>query len=165
MHFIPTSVSYTRMQIQLHDNGSQGEMNNDYFSIEDRYKLLAHKCGAWSTLNEVFSKLLLEVAIAGNDDLQAVVKRYAFLERYICMIFSSTIQYEFQAKYTEIYSTDKNFERTLYLVLCCYENSNWVLASLPISNGRPMKNTDAIRQYIEDLPNMFTTEKAILTRA
>ncbi len=94
MYFIPASFSYPRMQIQLRDNGSQGEMNNDYFSIEDRYRPLAHKCGAWYTLNEVFSKLLLKVATARNDDLQAVVKRYAFLEKNLCIIFSSNIHYE-----------------------------------------------------------------------
>ena len=273
MHFIPASVSYTRMQIQLRDNGSQGgiifdteadtlstankldcgnfddmlrkafehenidslykangmqpicirhpklalfltgtpgqlsallehsekglpnrilaytyrsetkwkEMNDDYFSIEDLYKPLAHQvvlmnkfCEAnpvifhlrrtqWNTLNEIFSKLLMEVAMEGNDDLQAVVKRYAFLVMRISMIFSRIRQYESQVTDTEIYSTDEDFERALHLVLCCYEHNKLVLASLPIPNGRPLKNPDSIRQYIEDLPSVFTTEEAILT--
>lgn len=41
----------------------------------------------WDKLNKTFSRLLEEVALEANDDLQAVVKRYAFMVMIRVLMF------------------------------------------------------------------------------
>ncbi len=57
--------------------------------------------------------MLSEVALEGNDDLQAVVKRYAFLVMRISMIQTRIRQFEANDLSPEIYCTDTDFECSL----------------------------------------------------
>ena len=65
----------------------------------------------------------------GNDDLQAVVKRYAFLVMRISMIQTRIRQFEANDLSPEIYCIDADFERSLQIVLCCYEHSRLLHSS------------------------------------
>ena len=155
------------------------EMGDDCISLEDSFKPIAHRvselynfCLAhpvlfhfnrlqWNRLNEIFSRMLSEVALEGNDDLQAVVKRYAFLVMRISMIQTRIRQFEATDLSPEIYCTDADFERSLQIVLCCYEHSRLLHSSMPSPSVRPLKNPDTIRNFVQELPDSFTTDQAI----
>ena len=155
------------------------EMGDDCISLEDSFKPIAHRvselynfCLAhpvlfhfnrlqWNRLNEIFSRMLSEVALEGNDDLQAVVKRYAFLVMRISMIQTRIRQFEATDLSPEIYCTDADFERSLQIVLCCYEHSRLLHSSMPSPSVRPLKNPDTIRNFVQELPDCFTTDEAI----
>jgi len=155
------------------------EMGDDCVSLEDSFKPIAHRvselyhfCLAhpvlfhfnrlqWNRLNEIFSRMLSEVALEGNDDLQAVVKRYAFLVMRISMIQTRIRQFEATDLSPEIYCTDADFERSLQIVLCCYEHSRLLHSSMPSPSVRPLKNPDTIRNFVQELPDSFTTDEAI----
>mgnify|MGYP000564035732 FL=1 len=155
------------------------EMGDDCVSLEDSFKPIAHRvselyhfCLAhpvlfhfnrlqWNRLNEIFSRMLSEVALEGNDDLQAVVKRYAFLVMRISMIQTRIRQFEVTDLSPEIYCTDADFERSLQIVLCCYEHSRLLHSSMPSPSVRPLKNPDTIRNFVQELPDSFTTDEAI----
>ena len=155
------------------------EMGDDCVSLEDSFKPIAHRvselyhfCLAhpvlfhfnrlqWNRLNEIFSRMLSEVALEGNDDLQAVVKRYAFLVMRISMIQTRIRQFEATDLSPEIYCTDADFERSLQIVLCCYEHSRLLHSSMPSPSVRPLKNPDTIRNFVQELPDCFTTDEAI----
>lgn len=155
------------------------EMGDDCDSLEDRFKLLGHRVTElyhfcinqpalfhftrpqWKRLNDTFSRLLTEVAAEGNDDLQAVVKRYAFLVMRVSMIQTRIRQFEAHDMSPEIYCTDTDFERSLQLVLCCYEHSRLILSSMPSATLRPLKNPDITRNFVNELPDTFTTDEAM----
>ena len=155
------------------------EMGDDCISLEDSFKPIAHRvyelynfCLAhpvlfhftrpqWNRLNEIFSRMLSEVAMEGNDDLQAVVKRYAFLVMRISMIQTRIRQFEATDLSSEIYCIDADFERSLQIVLCCYEHSRLLHSSMPAPAVRPLKNPDIIRNFVNELPDSFTTDEAI----
>lgn len=155
------------------------EMGDDCISLEDSFKPIAHRvyelynfCLAhpvlfhftrpqWNRLNEIFSHMLSEVAMEGNDDLQAVVKRYAFLVMRISMIQTRIRQFEANDLSPEIYCIDADFERSLQIVLCCYEHSRLLHSSMPAPSVRPLKNPNVIRNFVNELPNSFTTDEAI----
>ncbi|MEY8687675.1 DUF3987 domain-containing protein [Bacteroides sp. AN502(2024)] len=159
------------------------EMGDDSISLEDSFKPIAHRvsqlyhfCLAhpalfhfsrpqWNRLNSIFSRMLSEVALEGNDDLQAVVKRYAFLVMRISMIQTRIRQFEANDLSPEIYCTDADFERSLQIVLCCYEHSRLLHSSIPPPSVRPLKNPDTIRHFVQELPDNFTTDEAILIGA
>ena len=101
------------------------------------------------------------MALEGNDDLQAVVKRYAFLVMRISMIQTRIRQFEVTDLSPEIYCTDADFERSLQIVLCCYEHSRLLHSSMPSPSVRPLKNPDTIRNFVQELPNHFMTDKTI----
>ena len=154
-------------------------MGDDCISLEDSFKPIAHRvyelynfCLAhpvlfhftrpqWNRLNEIFSRMLSEVAMEGNDDLQAVVKRYAFLVMRISMIQTRIRQFEATDLSSEIYCIDADFERSLQIVLCCYEHSRLLHSSMPAPAVRPLKNPDIIRNFVNELPDSFTTDEAI----
>lgn len=50
--------------------------------------------GQWQRLNVIYGKLLAEVVSENDDDLQAVVKRYAFITMRIAMILCRIEQFE-----------------------------------------------------------------------
>lgn len=155
------------------------EMGDDSLSLEDSFKPIAHHVSElytfceknpavfhltrlqWNRLNEIFSRLLSEVATEGNDDLQAVVKRYAFLVMRVSMIQTRIRQFESHSPSLDIYCTDEDFERSLRIVLCCYEHSRLLLSSMPSPTARPLKNPDTIRNFVSELPDTFSTEEAI----
>lgn len=154
-------------------------MGDDSESLEDAFKPLAHRVSEiysfclnhpalfhfsrtqWNRLNETFSRLLDEVALEGNDDLQAVVKRYAFLVMRVSMIHTRIRQFEENNSAPEIYCSDMDFDHSLQLVLCCYEHGRLLLSSMSSPALPPLKNPDTIRDFIDALPNTFTTEEAI----
>lgn len=154
------------------------KMGDDSISLEDDFKPLAHRVSElysfclnfpvifhftlsqWKELNDTFSHLLQEVALEGNDDLQAVVKRYACIVMRISMIFTRIRQFENNDSTCDIYCSDEDFDRALQIVLCCYEHSRLILSSMPAPAVRPLKDPDSIRDFIKDLPSTFTTEEA-----
>lgn len=155
------------------------EMGDDCEAYEDLFKPLAHRIAClydfcmenpmlfhltrtqWNTLNATFSQLLAEVVLEGNDDLQAVVKRYASVVMRISMIQTRIRQFEARDTSPELYCLDADFERSLKLVLCCYEHSRLILSSMASPSLPPLKNPDNIRHFYEDLPDTFTTDEAI----
>lgn len=155
------------------------DMGDECESIEDHFKPLAHRVTQlyefclmnpvlfhltrpqWDKLNKTFSRLLEEVALEANDDLQAVVKRYAFMVMRISMIQTRIRQFETQDVSSEIYCSDEDFSHSLQIVLCCYEHSRLLLSSMTTPSIQPLKNPDIIRRFYEDLPSVFTTEEAI----
>lgn len=167
-------LSYT-----YRENPHWKEMGDDCISIEDYFKPIAHRVSElyafclehpvlfhfsrpqWNRLNATFSRMLSEVAMEGNDDLQAVVKRYAFLVMRISMIQTRIRQFEAYDQSPEIYCTDDDFERSMQIVLCCYEHSRLLLSSMASPSIRPLKNPDIIRNFINELPDTFTTDEAV----
>lgn len=159
------------------------EMGDDGISLEDFFQPVAHRVSGlytfclnhpvlfhftrpqWNRLNDIFSRMLSEVVLESNDDLQAVVKRYAFLVMRISMIQTRIRQFEANDVSTDIYCTDADFERSLHVVLCCYEHSRLLLSSMAASSVRPLKNPNNIRNFINELPDTFTTDEAIQTGA
>lgn len=155
------------------------EMGDDCVSLEDRFKPLSHQVfelynfclknpvlfhlsrSQWKLLNETFSRLLEEVTLEGNDDLQAVVKRYAFLVMRISMIQTRIRQFEANDLSPEIYCNDIDFKRSLRLVLCCYEHSRLLLSSMGSPSLQPLKNPDNTRNFYKELPDTFTTDEAM----
>lgn len=155
------------------------EMGDDSTSLEDIFQPIAHRVfelytfclrnptlfhfsrSQWDRLNDIFSRLLSEVALDSNDDLQAVVKRYAFLVMRISMIQTRIRQFEAGNLSPEIYCTDVDFERSLKIVLCCYEHSRLLLSSMASPTIHPLKNPNSTRDFISELPDTFTTEEAI----
>ena len=154
-------------------------MGDDSISLEESFKPLAHRVfelyhfcknhpvlfhfsrSQWDYLNHTFSKLLAEVVLEGNDDLQAVVKRYACLVMRISMIQARIRQFEANDGAPDIYCEDVDFDRSLQIVLCCYEHSRLLLSSMPSSQLHPLKDPNSTRKFIDELPETFTTEDAM----
>ena len=101
------------------------------------------------------------MVLEGNDDLQAVVKRYACLVMRISMIQARIRQFEANDGAPDIYCKDVDFERSLQIVLCCYEHSRLLLSSMPSPQFHPLKDPNSTRKFIGELPETFTTEEAI----
>ena len=101
------------------------------------------------------------MVLEGNDDLQAVVKRYACLVMRISMIQARIRQFEANDGAPDIYCKDVDFERSLQIVLCCYEHSRLLLSSMPSSQLHPLKDPNSTRKFIDELPETFTTEDAM----
>lgn len=159
------------------------EMGDDSFSLKESFKPIAHRVSAiysfclnnpalfhftrrqWDCLNNTFSQLLSEVVMENNDDLQAVVKRHALLVMRISMIQARIRQFEENNVTPEIYCSDIDFERSLHIVLCCYEHSRLLHSAMASSPVRPLKNPDNIRNFINELPETFTTDEAICAGA
>lgn len=162
-------------------NPSWKFMNDHSVSQEEIFHPLAHqvfelfnfcmshpalfhfKRSQWDLLNKTFSGLLNEVVSEGNDDLQAVVKRYAVLVMRISMIQTRIRQFEANDLSPEIYCNDTDFQRSLEIVLCCYEHSRLLLSSMSSSDRRPLKDPDITRKFIRELSDTFTTDEAIKT--
>ena len=154
-------------------------MDDDSVSQEEIFHPLAHqvfklfnfclnnpalfhfKRSQWNQLNKTFSGLLNEVVLEGNDDLQAVVKRYAVLVMRISMVQTRIRQFENNDLSPEIYCTDIDFQRSLEIVLCCYEHSRLLLSSMTSSGGHPLKDPNITRRFINKLSDTFTTDDAI----
>ncbi|MCS2387626.1 YfjI family protein [Bacteroides thetaiotaomicron] len=90
--------------------------------------------------------MLAEVVLEGNDDLQAVVKRYACLVMRISMIQARIRQFEANDGAPDIYCEDVDFDRSLQIVLCCYEHSRLLLSSMPSSQAPSVERSE---QYTE----------------
>ena len=154
------------------------EMGEDSFSFEDYFKERAVEVAElyqfcmehpvtfsftkkqWGMLNQTFAHLLSEVAINGNDNLQAVVKRYAFITMRVSMIQTRIRQFENKDLSQDIFCNDIDFERSIRLVLCCYEHSRLLLMSMSSKTVNTLKNPDEIKDFIDELPDTFTTEEA-----
>ncbi|MDD3040110.1 DUF3987 domain-containing protein [Bacteroides sp.] len=155
------------------------EMGDDNISLEDSFKPLAakvfqmyHFClnnpvlfhlsrKQWDHLNHTFSQLLFSVSLESNDDLQAVVKRYASLVMRISMIQTRIRQFEENNLSHEIYCRDEDFKRSMKIVLCCYEHSRLLLSSIASPTMHPLKDPNSNRNFIKELPETFSTEEAI----
>lgn len=119
----------------------------------------------WAKFNSIFSHLLDSVALEGNDDLQAVVKRYAFMVMRLSMVQSRIRQFEKNDHSMDIYCDDVDFERSLQIILSCYQHSRLVVSSLPAPTMKPLRNPDIKKNFIDDLPDTFTTQEAKETGA
>ena len=160
-------------------NPNWKSMDDDSVSQEEIFHPLAHqvfelfnfclnnpvlfhfKRSQWDQLNKTFSVLLNEVVLEGNDDLQAVVKRYAVLVMRISMVQTRIRQFETNDLSSEIYCNDIDFQRSLEIVLCCYEHSRLLLSSMSSSGKHPLKDPNITRRFINELSDTFTTDEAI----
>lgn len=154
------------------------QMGNENIASEDLFSPLADQAHAlysfceknpvqffftkrqWSVLNDVFGRLLTDVVTDGNDDLQAVVKRYAFLVMRISMVLTRLKQFAKKDISMEVHCDDTDFEKALSIVRCCYNHSRLLLMSMPPKGVTALKNPDSIRDFINQLPETFTTEEA-----
>lgn len=114
----------------------------------------------WTVLNREFAALLSEVVTHGNDNLQAVVKRHGFMVMRVAMICTRLRQFEENSTASDFYCTDTDFETAFSLVRCCYEHSRLLLASMASREKHVLKNPNQIRDFLEMLPDLFTTEEA-----
>ena len=114
--------------------------------------------GQWQRLNMIYSRLLFEVVSENDDDLQAVVKRYAFITMRIAMILGRIEKFEQHDTRLEYVCSDTFFETALSIVLCCYEHSRLLLTSLPHQQRYALKDPDEKRHFFDELPEKFTTE-------
>lgn len=112
----------------------------------------------WQRLNMIYSRLLAEVVSENDDDLQAVVKRYAFITMRIAMILGRIEKFENRDTRLEYVCSDMFFETALSIVLCCYEHSRLLLTSLPHQQRYALKDPDEKRRFFDELPETFTTE-------
>lgn len=112
----------------------------------------------WQRLNMIYSRLLAEVVSENDDDLQAVVKRYAFITMRIAMILGRIEKFENRDTRLEYVCSDTFFETALSIVLCCYEHSRLLLTSLPHQQRYALKDPDEKRRFFDELPETFTTE-------
>ncbi len=153
-------------------------MGEDSFSYEEYFQSLAPRMEElyvfceknpvsfsfsrlqWNKLNSTFSNLLDKVAARENDSLQAVVKRYAFLVMRLSMIISRLRQFECGNTESKLLCTEEDFDRALYIALCCYRHTRLILTSIPTQSINPLKNPDKTELFIKDLPDNFTTEEA-----
>ena len=106
----------------------------------------------------IYSRLLSEVVSENDDDLQAVVKRYAFITMRIAMILGRIEKFEQHDTRLEYVCSDTFFETALSIVLCCYEHSRLLLTSLPHQQRYALKDPDEKRRFFDELPEKFTTE-------
>lgn len=154
------------------------EMGDNSDSFEEHFKTLAQRVSLlynfclnhpvmfhfsntqWRHLNTQFSQLLANVSLESNDDLQAVIKRYAFLVMRISMIQTRIRQFENNDISPDIYCTDIDFEHSLEIVLSCYEHSRLLLSSMPSYSSQALKNPDINKNFINELPVQFTREDA-----
>lgn len=112
----------------------------------------------WARLNKTYGSLLAEVALENNDNLQAVVKRYAFITMRIAMIFTRLDQYEHKIPSEACKCSDAYFDAALSIVLCCYEHNRLLLTSIPPRKRYSLKNPNSKREFFESLPVEFTRE-------
>ena len=154
------------------------EMGDQSESLEDRFIPLARRVSElyrfclehpllfhftpkqWRHLNRTFADLLEDTVLASNDDLQAVVKRYAFIVMRVSMIQTRIRQFENLDTAPEIYCSDVDFEHAMQLVLCCYEHSRLLLSSMTCEKAEPLNNPDKYADFFNHLPAVFTTEEA-----
>lgn len=80
--------------------------------------------------NRVFTQLLKDTDLLGNDDLLGVVKRYGVITARICCIFSAIDKATMRMEVPEIYCSDEHFKAALAIVLCCFEHSKLVSTSV-----------------------------------
>jgi hypothetical protein len=161
------------------ENPHWQEVGEEHESLEDQFKTLADRTGElyrfcsehpvlfhftreqWNTLNSIFKEKLEEVLLEQNDDLQAVVKRYCFIVMRLSMIQSRIRQFEQGNTAPDIYCTDIDFQRSLRLVLCCYEHSRLLLSSMSCSSTKALKYPNDVRDFFNELPVEFTTATAV----
>lgn len=93
-----------------------------------------------------------------DDDLQAVVKRYAFITMRIAMVLCRIEQFERRDTRSDYVCSDAFFETALNIVLCCYEHGRLLLTSLPHQQRYALKDPNEKRRFFDELPDTFTTE-------
>jgi hypothetical protein len=148
-------------------------------SLEDQYAALATKvarvhdfCAAnpalfhftqeqWNTLNAVFRQKLAKVALEQNDSLQAITKRYARSVMRLGMTLTRARQAERGEIVSDIYCDDADFRRAIDIVLCCYEHARLLMSTVPTDTTRRIKDINIVYQFIDDLPERFTTAEAL----
>ncbi|MFV0587844.1 DUF3987 domain-containing protein [Bacteroides reticulotermitis] len=154
------------------------EMGDNAISFEEHFQLLAQRVTQlynfclnhpvmfhfsnkqWNQLNKLFAKLLTDIPLENNDDLQAVIKRHAFLVMRISMIQTRIRQFENNDISPDIYCADIDFEHSLQIVLCCYEHSRLLLSSMPSGSSQPLKDPNINKEFFNELPDCFTREDA-----
>lgn len=119
----------------------------------------------WRRLNEKFGKMLVEVVAEGEDDLQAVVKRHAFIVMRIAMILTRLRLFEKGDISSRAYCEDIDFETAVSLVITCYEHSRLILTSMSSGKKHILQNPNLKRLFFEALPESFTTEDALILAA
>lgn len=113
--------------------------------------------------NEVFSALLQEAELMGNDDLQSVVKRYGVMTARLCSIFAAIDKATMRMDTPLIYCPDPYFKASLAITTCCYEHSKLLISSLKSSADevKPLQAPNRMQQLLSHLPQTFTTEMAV----
>jgi len=109
--------------------------------------------------------MLTEVVAEGEDNLQAIVKRYGFIVMRIAMILTRLRQYEQQNSSDQLYCDDTDFEVALSVVGCCYEHTRLLLTSMSGGHKHALKDPDRKRRFWNALPAKFKTEEAVLLAA
>lgn len=66
----------------------------------------------------------------------------------ISMIQARIRQFEANDGAPDIYCEDVDFDRSLQIVLCCYEHSRLLLSSMPSSQLHPLKDPNSTRKFI-----------------
>ncbi|MDR0939349.1 MAG: DUF3987 domain-containing protein [Mediterranea sp.] len=154
------------------------DVGDDDYSLDDQFAPLAERVlalhdfclahpvrfrfsyGQLARLNATFARKLGEVTLEQNDDLQAVVKRYALILTRLCMVFARLRQAESGSQAETIGCTDEDFQRAMDIVMCCYEHGRLLLSSMSGGEVRPLRDPNMIKDFFSDLPDEFTTKQA-----
>lgn len=176
----PESGLFSRMLLYtFRENPVWKEMGDEGVLIDDLFESLSERThrlylfcrehplqfsftrNQWNRINREFGTLLSEVAGEGNDNLQAVVKRHAFLVMRVAMIFTRLRQFRQNDFSAESRCGDTDFDTALTLVRCCYEHSRLLMTSMPAPQKHVLKDPNRTRRFFEELPAEFTTDQAI----
>ena len=112
--------------------------------------------------NRVFTQLLKDTDLLGNDDLLGVVKRYGVITARICCIFSAIDKATMRMEVPEIYCSDEHFKAALAIVLCCFEHSKLVSTSVKSSaeDTKPLQSPDNLSRLLTKLKKSFSAQEA-----
>ena len=112
--------------------------------------------------NRVFTQLLKDTDLLGNDDLLGVVKRYGVITARICCIFSAIDKATMRMEVPEIYCSDEHFKAALAIVLCCFEHSKLVSTSVKSSaeDTKPLQSPDNLSRLLAKLKKSFSAQEA-----
>jgi hypothetical protein len=155
--------------VDVGEDGSSYE--EQYLPLADRLERLHDFCaahpanvhltpGQWRELNRVFAHKLAEVPLGRNDNLQAVVKRYACVAMRLAMTLTRLRQAEAAGTAAETDCRDDDFRRALDITLCCYEHARLVMSAIVTDMSGSLKDPDEITYFLEALPERFTTSLA-----
>ncbi|MDR0939597.1 MAG: DUF3987 domain-containing protein, partial [Mediterranea sp.] len=117
--------------------------------------------GQWRELNRLFARKLADMPLERNDNLQAVVKRYACVTMRLAMTLTRLRQAEAAHTAAEIDCRDDDFRRALDITLCCYEHARLVMSAVPTDTSKSLKDPDMATRFFDSLPDQFTTAQAL----
>lgn len=116
----------------------------------------------WQQLNQQCEVWLNDITMFTAEEAASIVKRLGLILYRITMLFTALRKFENGEAATKMICTDDDFKTAIQLVEIYLHHSILMFNNLPKqADTTNFKTGDSKRQFIEALPNEFTTKEAV----